>query len=390
MTHREFRHPGNASPENVSSADARDWAGTPTSVLEPPGSPLEVAPPVTPAAPVLEDDGLLDAYSRAVIAAADRVSPSVVFIEVFNREGKKAADARNEDSPSAPEGKSPGENRERGGTGSGFIFTPDGFILTNSHVVHDASRIEVALLDGSRYEASLIGDDPDTDLAVIRITASNLVPAPLGDSQSMRVGQVLIAIGNPYGFQATVTAGVASALGRSLRTTSGRLIDNVIQTDASLNPGNSGGPLVNSRGEVIGVNTAIIRPAQGICFAIAINTAKRVASQLMQHGRITRGFLGVGGQDVPLHRRVVRFHNLEREEGILVISVEPGSPARQAGLREGDVIVSIGGQAVSGLDDLHRLLTEDRIGVPTTLTLIRRFTEIVTVTVRPAMRKSGR
>ncbi|HKP98452.1 MAG TPA: trypsin-like peptidase domain-containing protein [Fibrobacteria bacterium] len=364
-----------------------DWAGFPDTearAFAPESSPAAVGTGASDA-----DADLLDAYSRAVIGAADRVSPSVVFIEVFHREDRKAA-ARKEDAPQPPaEGRSPGEGKERSGTGSGFIFTPDGFILTNSHVVHDASRIEVALLDGSRYEASLIGDDPDTDLAVIRITASNLVPAPLGDSQAIRVGQVLIAIGNPYGFQTTVTAGVASALGRSLRTTSGRLIDNVIQTDASLNPGNSGGPLVDSRGEVIGVNTAIIRPAQGICFAIAVNTAKRVASQLMQKGHITRGYLGVGGQDVPLHRRIVRYHNLEREEGILVISVEKDSPAHKAGLREGDVIVSIGGQAVSGLDDLHRLLTEDRIGVPTALTLIRRFSEMISLSVQPAARRPG-
>jgi S1-C subfamily serine protease len=341
-----------------------------------------------------EDAGLLDAYSRAVIGAADRVSPSVVFIEVTHKEAKAEAraDAKSLPPSGAPSDRPPasgGPNesgREHGGTGSGFIFTPDGFIITNSHVVHGASRIVVALLDGSRYEASLIGDDPDTDLAVIRITAANLIPAALGDSQAIRVGQVLIAIGNPYGFQTTVTAGVASALGRSLRSTSGRLIENVIQTDASLNPGNSGGPLVNARGEVIGVNTAIIRPAQGICFAIAVNTAKRVASQLMRHGRITRGYLGVGGQDVPLHRRIVRYHNLEKEGGILVISVEKDSPARKAGLCEGDVIVSIGGQAVSGLDDLHRLLTEDRIGVETELILIRRFTEKLSVKVRPSAR----
>ncbi len=342
------------------------------------------------------DDPLWDAYSRAVIGAADRVSPSVVFIEVFQREKGKPA-ARKEEQPrlpgagkpsgeAAPPDRSPEGGREHGGTGSGFIFTPDGFILTNSHVVHDATRIQVALLDGSRYEASLIGDDPDTDLAVIRITASNLTPAPLGDSQAIRVGQLLIAIGNPYGFQTTVTAGVASALGRSLRSTSGRLIDNVIQTDASLNPGNSGGPLVNSRGEIIGVNTAIIRPAQGICFAIAINTAKRVASQLMQKGHITRGYLGVGGQDIPLHRRIVRYHQLEREAGILVISVEKHSPAGKAGLKEGDVIVSIGGQALSGLDDLHRILTEERIGVDSELTVIRRFTEKLNLSVRPIVR----
>lgn len=321
------------------------------------------------------EEDLLDAYSNAVIRAAERISASVVFIEVFKKQ-------KGEEKGAAGEG-------DKGGTGSGFVFTPDGFILTNSHVVHGASRIEVALLDGSRYEASLIGDDPDTDLAVIRITASNLAPAALGDSQSIRVGQLLIAVGNPFGFQTTVTAGVASALGRSLRTTSGRLIENVIQTDASLNPGNSGGPLVNSRGEVIGVNTAIIRPAQGICFAIAVNTAKRVASQLIQKGGITRGYLGVGGQDIPLHRKIVRFHGLEHEAGILVISVEPGSPAHQAGLREGDVIVAIGDKHVSGLDDLHRLLTEECIGVETAVTAIRRFSEILRLKVRPAERKRG-
>jgi S1-C subfamily serine protease len=368
-----------------------DWAAAANTAPD----TLETAP--APAPPPSDGD-LLDAYSNAVIGAAERISPSVVFIEVFLREDKaktagqdtaKAPESDKSVTPSEPpsnDGREPSA-RERSGTGSGFIFTPDGFILTNSHVVHDASRIEVALLDGTRYEASLIGDDPDTDLAVIRITASNLVPALLGDSQAIRVGQVLIAIGNPYGFQTTVTAGVASALGRSLRTTSGRLIDNVIQTDASLNPGNSGGPLVNTRGKVIGVNTAIIRPAQGICFAIAVNTAKQVASQLIQKGRITRGFLGVGGQDIPLHRRIVRYHNLEREEGILVISVEKGSPADLAGLKEGDVLVSIGGQAVSGLDDLHRLLTEERIGVPTSVTLIRRFSEMISLTVQPVSRR---
>ncbi|HLP42275.1 MAG TPA: trypsin-like peptidase domain-containing protein [Fibrobacteria bacterium] len=305
-------------------------------------------------------EGPLDAYSRTVIGAAERVSPSVVSVEV-----------------------------KAGGTGSGFVYTPDGFILTNSHVVRAAAgggRIEVGLLDGSRHEASLIGDDPDTDIAVIRITAAGLVPAVLGDSQSVRVGQLLVAIGNPFGFQTTVTAGVASALGRSMRSTTGRLIDNVIQTDAALNPGNSGGPLVDSRGEVVGVNTAIIRPAQGICFAIAVNTAKRVASQLMQKGRITRGYLGLGGQDVPLHRRVVRYHGLPVEEGILAVTVEPGSPAEKAGLKEGDVVLAIGGIPVGGLDDLHRLLTEEGIGVPTTLSVLRRFTERLELTVVPSAR----
>lgn len=353
--------------------DASDWQGAPAA----PAS----APP---------DADLLDAYSRAVIGAAERISPSVVFIE-STRPGKPAARSERTDRPDKPEDPGlPGEGgpgREGpAGTGSGFIFTPDGFILTNSHVVHGASRIEVGLLDGSRYEASLIGDDPDTDLAVIRITAPGLKAAALGDSSALRVGQLLVAVGNPYGFQCTVTAGVASALGRSLRTTNGRLIDNVVQTDASLNPGNSGGPLVDARGEVVGVNTAIIRPAQGICFAIAVNTAKRVASQLIQRGRIVRGYLGVGGQDVPLPRRVVRFHGLRAEHGILAISVEAGSPAEQAGLRDGDVIVAIGGEAVAGVDDLHRLLTEERIGVEAELTVLRRFTEIVRLRVTPGSR----
>lgn len=339
---------------------------------------------------------LFDAYSRTVIGAAEKAGPSVVSISAFKRkgegEGSRARPGEDTGKALVPRREADGEDgldRERAGTGSGFVFTPDGFILTNSHVVHGAARLEVGLADGLRYEASLIGDDPDTDLAVIRITAPNLVAAELGDSQAIRVGQLLIAIGNPFGFQATVTAGVASALGRSLRTTSGRLIENVIQTDASLNPGNSGGPLVDGAGRVVGVNTAIIRPAQGICFAIAVNTAKRVASQLIQRGRIVRGYLGVGGQDVPLHRRVVRFHGLEREEGILAISVEPDSPAYRAGLREGDVIVSIGGVPVSGLDDLHRLLTEERIGVDTPLAVIRGFTERLELTVRPVARRPG-
>jgi S1-C subfamily serine protease len=341
-----------------------DWMGD----GEPAGEGVAAA---IHAAPASEDLELLDAYSRAVIGAAEKVSPSVVFIAATKKAGPPEA----------------GEAKDQTGTGSGFVFTPDGFILTNSHVVSDATRVEVGLLDGSRYEASVIGNDPDTDLAVIRITAPTLQPAALGDSQSIRVGQLLVAIGNPYGFQCTVTAGVASALGRSLRSTNGRLIDNVIQTDAALNPGNSGGPLVNARGEVIGVNTAIIRPAQGICFAIAVNTAKLVASQLMQKGRISRGFLGVGGQDIPLHRRVVRFHGLVKEEGLLVISVESGSPAERAGVRDGDIIIAYGEEHVSGLDDLHRMLTSQAIGEATTLTILRRYSEKLRLPVQSVLRK---
>jgi S1-C subfamily serine protease len=309
---------------------------------------------------------LLDAYSKAVIRAADRVSPAVVNIEV-HIEGKR------------PDPRIPGEKH---GAGSGFVFTPDGFILTNSHVVHEASRIEVALPDGRHYQAQRIGEDTDTDLAVIRITASNLQPAKLGDSQNLRVGQLVIAIGNPYGFQCSVTAGVVSALGRSLRAQSGRLMDDIIQTDAALNPGNSGGPLVSSRGEVVGVNTAVILPAQGLCFAIAINTATFVAGRLIKDGKITRGYLGIGGQNVPLLRRFVRFYRLPKESGVLVISVEPESPAQRAGVREGDVIVGYEGHSVAGIDDLHRLLTEGRVGARSPLELLR-YTDRLILEVMP-------
>jgi S1-C subfamily serine protease len=312
---------------------------------------------------------LLDAYSQAVITATEQVSPSVAKIEVSH------ATRRGQSISEAP--------RENSGAASGFVFTPDGFLLTNSHVVHGATKIDVILSDGRSVQGELVGDDPDTDLAVVRISAANLVPARLGDSQAIKPGQLVIAIGNPYGFQTTVTTGVVSALGRSLRSSSGRLIDNIIQTDAALNPGNSGGPLVDSRGQVIGVNTAVIRPAQGICFAIAVNTAKFVAGKLIKDGRVRRSYIGIGGQTVPLHRRVVRFHALSVESGVLVVSVEPQGPGAQAKLRDGDVIISFDGKPVRDIDDLHRLLTEEKVGEESQLEVIRAA-EKVTLTVIPS------
>ena len=329
----------------------------------------QVLPSDLPAEPIRDslaessspDAAFLDSYSRAVMAAVEKVSPSVVNVEVFIAANSRRGSGRNR-------GEQP---RERRGGGSGFIFTPDGLILTNSHVVHEATRIEVTLSDGRRAPAHTIGDDPATDLAVIRIDALNLHAVSLGDSQQLRAGQMAIAIGNPYGFQSTVTAGVISALGRSLRSYSGRLIEDVIQTDAALNPGNSGGPLVNSRGEVIGVNTATILPAQGLCFAIGINTAKFVASRLLSHGKIRRSYIGVSAQTVPIHRRVVRFYSLPKETGVVVVGIEEKSPALRAGLREGDVIVALGDQPVAGVDDLHRLLTDANVGAQCAITVIR-------------------
>jgi S1-C subfamily serine protease len=321
------------------------------------------------------DGDLLDAYSQSVIRAAERVSPSVVNIEV-----KKTLKRKDVDTYRHPE--------EMRGSGSGFIFTPDGFMLTNSHVVHRADSIGVTLSDGRHFEAELIGDDPDTDLAIVRINGPNLTPAPLGDSQKIRVGQLVIAIGNPYGFQCTVTSGVVSALGRSLRSQSGRLIDNIIQTDAALNPGNSGGPLVTSQGEVIGVNTAVILPAQGICFAIAINTVKYIAARLIKEGKIKRSYIGLGGQNVILQRRIVRFYRLTTDSGVQVVSVEAKSPAEKSGVMTGDVIVAFDNQPVSTIDDLHRMLTEEKVGVRSRLTLLRK-TEKLTLAIIPNARIAG-
>jgi S1-C subfamily serine protease len=312
-----------------------------------------------------DDAALLDEYSRTVVGAAERVAPSVVNIDIKQRVAGRRGP------------------REIGGSGSGFIIAPDGFILTNSHVVHGAAQIAVNLPDGREYPAQLAGDDPDTDLAVIRIDAPQLTHVRLADSENLRVGQVAIAIGNPLGFQASVTAGVISALGRSMHSQSGRLIDNIIQTDAALNPGNSGGPLVNSAGEVIGVNTAMIRPAQGICFAIASNTAKFVAGWLIRDGKIRRSYIGVAGQNVPLHRRIVRFYNLPLETGVLVVSVEKDSPAQRAGLREGDLIIAFNEQSIGSIHELHKMLMGEQIGVEAKL-LIIRHTEKLVLAITPA------
>jgi S1-C subfamily serine protease len=311
-----------------------------------------------------DDGALLDSYSQTVTRVVEKIGPAVVNIRVH---------------------KAGGEGRrgpESGGAGSGFVIAPDGFVVTNSHVVHGADKLEVALADGQVWPGDLVGEDAETDLAVVRINASQLAHARLGDSKSIRVGQIAIAIGSPFGFQQTVTAGVVSALGRSMRAQSGRLIDNVIQTDAALNPGNSGGPLVNSRGEVIGVNTAIILPAQGICFAIASNTAEFVAAWLIKDGHIRRSWIGVIGQNVPIHRRVVRFHRLAAEDGVLVAGIERGSPASRSGLREGDVIVAFAGEPVSGIDELHRHLVAKVIGVPLPITIVRH-TEKVDLIITP-------
>ena len=297
------------------------------------------------------DAELLDAYSRAVTHAVDAVGPSVVSVSVRRRHGRRSG--------------------VQSGNGSGFVFTHDGFALTNSHVVHGATEVELGFADGHRSPAVLIGDDPETDLAVLRVDAPDLIVAPLGDSHALRPGQLAIAIGNPYGFQHSVTAGVISALGRSLRSRTGRLMEDVIQTDAALNPGNSGGPLVNTRGEVIGVNTAMILPAQGIAFAVASNTARFIAAQLIRDGRIRRSSIGIAGQNVTLPDQQTRRHNLEPGGGVLVAECLPGSPAARSGLKRGDVIVGMAGQRVGGIDDILRLLTEDRIGDLTPVAVLR-------------------
>lgn len=298
------------------------------------------------------DTDLLDAYSQAVIAAAARVGPAVVRI-----------DARG--------GTSGRRRREGGGSGSGFVFAQDGLILTNSHVVTGAAGLEVTLLDGRHASADLLGDDPDTDLAVLRISATDLVAAPLGDSAVLQPGQLVIAIGNPFGFQHTVTAGVVSALGRSLHARTGRMIDNLVQTDAALNPGNSGGPLVTSQGLVIGVNTAVIMGGQGIAFAVPVNTARWVIAALLRDGRVRRSHIGIAGQDAPIPRRLAREHQLSQDRGIFVTSIVTGGPADRAGIRAGDVVIDFGGTVVARIEDLQRLQTADVIDTPVPVRILR-------------------
>ncbi|HZN62544.1 MAG TPA: trypsin-like peptidase domain-containing protein [Planctomycetota bacterium] len=306
----------------------------------------------------MNDDKLLDAYSQAVVSAVKQAAPSVVNIDV------------------ATAGR-------RSGTGSGFVHTPDGFIITNSHVVHEAVAIGVTLPDGRSYQADLVGDDPPTDLALLRISAPPLSAIGAGDSAALQVGQLAIAIGNPFGFECTITAGVISATGRSLRSMSGRLIDNIIQTDAALNPGNSGGPLVTSAGEAVGINTAIFPGGQGICFAIPMNTAKWVTASLMKDGRVHRSWLGVAAGVMRLPRRLTHELGLDLEHGVIVTSVEPGSPAEKAGLRPRDIIVAFGEAPTPDVDALHRLLTGEISGQRAALTILRGGKK-VTLDVVPA------
>jgi S1-C subfamily serine protease len=305
-----------------------------------------LASPLSHQDPPPGDGPLLDAYSNAVAGSVAAAHPAVAHIEVLGEKGP-------------------------GGTGSGFFISPDGYLLTNSHVVHGAREIRVFLADGRKLAADLIGDDPDSDLAVLRVSADDLAHLKLADSNAVRLGQIAIAIGSPMGFQQTVTAGIVSGLGRSLRGATGRLIDNVIQTDAALNPGNSGGPLVNTHAEVIGVNTAIIRPAQGICFAIASNTARWVTAWLIKDGRIRRSFIGLAGQTVPLLRKLIHHHRLNQETGVLVAGLEPNSPASRAGLLEGDVLLALDGLPTTAVDSLHKLLTGDRIGERAIVSFLR-------------------
>jgi S1-C subfamily serine protease len=316
---------------------------------------------------VRTDAGLLDAYSTAVIGAVERVGPSVVHLEVWapNTGGQRRQRRREPEGEAAP-----------AGSGSGFVFTPDGFLLTNSHVVERATRVRATFADGASYLADIVGCDPDTDLAVLRVSAPSLVAAKLGDSSSLRPGQVVIAIGNPLGYSSTVTSGVVSALGRTMRAQSGRVIDAVIQTDAALNPGNSGGPLVDSRGEVVGINTAIISGAQGICFAVPVNTAHLVIPQLISDGRVRRATIGVAGQSIQLSRRRVQLNHLAAAGAVLVTGVVPRSPAEYAGVRARDIIIGFADSVVTSIDDLQRLLTRERIDRASSITVLREGVQV--------------
>jgi S1-C subfamily serine protease len=302
--------------------------------------------PSTPSEPSPEENEAMDAYSRVVVRVADKLRPAVVNLRV-------------------------GQGRNQG-SGSGVLFAPDGFMLTNAHVVGNRERLRVRLHDGRDLSGRVVGTDPWSDIAVVQAEALGLPHAELGDSSVLRVGQLVVAVGSPLGFESTVTAGVVSALGRTLRSITGHLVENIIQTDAALNPGNSGGPLVDSRGHVIGINTAVIMPAQGICFAIPINMAKHILPQLMQHGRVVRGYLGLHARNVPLPTHVRRQFGLTQESAVQVMALEPGSPADQAGILEDDLILNLGDQPTASVDDLHKLLTTLPVEVPSTIVLLRK------------------
>ena len=340
-------------------------------VLDGSGTSASAGPEIQGQQILTEDQELLDAYSNAVIDVVDRVGPAVVGLTIHTGEAN---------------------GRSRAGTGSGVVVAPDGLILTNSHVAGAgnaaaSSRIEVSTAEGQHLTARLVGDDPDTDLALIRIVQPVTLPfAPLGDSKKLRRGQLVIAIGNPLGFESTVTTGVVSALGRSLRSRTGRLIDDVIQTDAALNPGNSGGPLVSSRGEVVGINTAVIMGAQGICFAVAANTASFVLGELVRHGRVRRAYVGVAAQHAPISRRRRLFSGVTQDSAVMVGTVEPDSPAARAGLKFGDILLSLDGITITGADDLVRALTGDTIGREVALDVLRG-TERLTIKLTPQERK---
>jgi len=337
------------------------------------GGPATAAPSAVPP----EDQALLDAYSRAVIDVVDRVGPAVVGLAVRAPSATAAGAERN-------------RNGARGGSGSGVVVAPDGLILTNSHVASAAgagARIAVTTADGQDLTARLVGDDPDTDLALIRVDEAVTLPAaPLGDSKRLKRGQLVIAIGNPLGFESTVTTGVVSALGRSLRSQSGRLIDDLVQTDAALNPGNSGGPLVSSHGEVVGINTAVIMGAQGICFAVAANTASFVLGELVRHGRVRRAFIGISAQQTALPARLRHAASIEQYSAVIVATVEAGSAADSAGLKAGDIVLALDGATITGADDLIRALTGEKIGKSVALDVLRG-TERLTVTLTPQERR---